>query len=474
MGNYNDQFEKNLQNSLKKESPFSAEELDWNGLQNKMKEKSKRRIIFWFSFITFGILSLGVVSYFLSTNSEHQENYNQTSVIIKKDDSISNSILSSSSTLSNQSNQVETTTNKNNISSVNDLNESTSEKAAPNIKINSTKRSANSSISAHKPTYSTTKKQDKLIAENTISILSENENTQIKQSIVSEKINKETVFSSDLNKINSTTILAIDRKTSKLGLGFKLEQVKIKPAKRGFIKAIEDVYESEKGNWLFGINVSTDYSFYSYGKKSGFESQVNRNFYQVMNNSISGGLSLYTGVYGGLRFNESIGLTLGVGYSTKAQSANYNYLIIDEPEFDANGNIVGYNNLNNGIKQTKSTTNHFNFIEVPLNLRFYKNYDRNVSVNYSAGLIGMFNLKNSILMPNEKTLTLSNFEDNKITNFAMAYQFGIGMTYRIKQNMHLMVQPNYKQTIGNLLQKESDYVFSIGTLGINTSIMWKL
>lgn len=234
-------------------------------------------------------------------------------------------------------------------------------------------------------------------------------------------------------------------------------------------------FEKNKKPFSLSFNFSPEYSFYNYNLADENNLKTHKDFNSIQGNKAQNGAFGYSfGVGIGYRFIQNLSLQAKINYVSLGEEVNYEFTNDQFPVTFQNGEIIGYfTSVPDTIAFTK--TNQYRFLELPLAFNFEKNLSSRFYLNFRLGSIFRYHLKSEGETINPSDLTKININNlnNKKWNFG--WMIGIGLNYRLTENLDLGFTPTYTQSFQELKHSNNNLINqTTQSFGINTTIKFKM
>jgi hypothetical protein len=457
----------------------------WNKIQLELDKRKKRRFLFipfWLK--TIGLLTAGVVSFWLVTNTTFvndsffkttnssdlkttdkqqtsSENTNSKDDSAKSestngDVAIGDSAKSKTNTTKNENdapakNQFNSANKKNSIQKSLNQNSTTSILAKSNLGTNTSQLNSNTNTAKKKTatinkSYHSKKKKK---------IESDQKNTDKTESFIANKDIDNSLNSAsntDKNKVEKS-LKQNENKTVKVSTSKNIKKVTIEEVKK------DSIQEPKKNKNTIEVFV------YGSPTISGFSSNKSLLDARLDNNSTSSDVTFSYGAYVCFQGTSDFSLRFGIGMinldlTTKNALVNTtNYTNIEYDKGYSNSFIYSQSNNSEYMNITQSIS----YLEIPVEVK-YRFLDRKIDLNAIVG-VNFLSLKNNTI--SVFTSDGSTFKIGDTTNLldnTLGLNIGMGFEYNLNQKIKFNVEPMFKYHFQNSNSKNETSLYSINVL----------
>ena len=483
----------------------TPDEIVWENIESKLKEKKKRRVIpFWWKLS--GIAAALLIGLFVYNNdSKTSLNIDNSIVNQEKDnsESNSNSVKKASEKTNNNvesidvnsENTIDVNTNKNNVQSVivsNNNTKTNSKNENKSVAFKTTKNKVNASSivknnSEEKIAFQSSK-NNKTRKRNS-SVMSENNSSLA----VTYDFKEKNILSEDTNKESNTSIAdnkSIDKNKSVLNDNIKTDETinkKIDSTKIASVEpnALEEllkekeskqITEPKLNRWQVSSNVAPIY-FSSISKGSPIDDKLATNDKAYSANNQSYGVGVNYALNKKLKIRTGINV-LNVDYNTNG-IVYYQTQSVSGKLAHLNPNMLGnsiiienLSNVNTPFnkmeqKSEGSLNQKLGYVEMPLELT-YKFLDKKFGIDFIGGMSTMILNKNEIYLQSSD-LNLKIGEANNLNSVHFSGNIGLGFKYGLFKHLDARVEPVFKYQINTFSNDSGNfkpYMFGVYS-GIN-------
>ena len=494
------------------------DEIVWKNIEDKLKEKKKRRVIpFWWKLS--GIAAVLLLGFFIYTVE-----FNNSATLINNEKTVTNKEKNTFETAIKKENVAKSEKNKSVnsnqkiiIANTNDNSKDTDNskiKTTNSIGFKNSKPNANSIVSSEntKNTDVKYKKNSNQINNKIINLSSKNiafepskdkKITKRKSKVItksealtSENLKKKEssdtkiIISSDKEKNNAIANTSIDKNKSVLTQNLKTDETINKKNDSTKIAIVEPnaleelqkekekktITEPKLNRWQISSNVAPIY-FSSLSSGSPLDDGLKNNQKSYGTNNQSYGIGTSYALNKKLKIRTGINV-LNVDYNTngityyQTQSVNSKLSNLDLNSAGSSIIIENFSNVNSpfnkAIQKSEGSLNQkLGYIEMPLEIS-YKVLDKKFGIDFIGGMSTMFLNRNEIYLQSSN-LNLKIGEANNLNDVHFSGNLGLGFKYDILKHFQARLEPMFKYQI-NTFSTDSGgfkpYVFGVYS-GIN-------
>jgi hypothetical protein len=275
-------------------------------------------------------------------------------------------------------------------------------------------------------------------------------NTTDEQNAISIATNKEETKKSVFDEIEKDAVLA-EKNRPKWAMGARVAPVFFSSLAQG--SPIHSNFEnnSKSGNINFSYGVSVSYEI---SKKLQVRSGIHKVDYGYDTNDVSFSSSLNAAtnsLIANIDYSlNSKNLVVKSNLSSR-QAVSTNAMDVSATDPSMNGRMI----------------QEFGYLEIPLELT-YALLNKKIGVNVIGGVSSLFLTNNSVILESEGVAT-SMGEANNINDLNLSTNIGIGIFYRIGNNMQLNVEPMFKYQLNTFSNATGNFQpYSLGVYsGLN-------
>lgn len=484
------------------------DQIVWNNIEAKLKEKKKRRVIpFWrkLSGIAAALL-IGAFVYNFGFENSNAAFDNGTTVTVKEknDSKAGNEVSKNNSDKPTSKNNISTNTTEESF--VNNANTNNSEKNInsldTNNKANSSEVVANSTNAKFNKKKSNNnyyqnnntpltnnadtknavaevnkgKKNDKrktaiqhnnesVVAEN--SLKNKNKSIENKTTIISNEEKNNTIVNNTIDRNNS--VLSPNLKND-LTPNKKIDSTKIAIVEPNALEELQNekekkmITEPKLNRWQVSSNVAPIY-FSSLSGGSPLDEGLKNNSKTYSANNQSYGVGASYAINKKIKIRTGVNL-LNVDYDTNGilyyQSTGVNSKIANL-NLNTPGSLIIIENLNNVnpdfnkmIQKSEGRLNQkMGYIEVPMEMT-YTILNKKLGIDFIGGMSTMILSKNEIYLKSSD-LNLKIGEANNLNNIHFSGNLGLGLKYGILKNLDARLEPVFKYQINTFSNDSGDF-----------------
>lgn len=487
----------------------TPDEIVWENIESKLKEKKKRRVIpFWWKLS--GIAAALLIGLFVYNNdSKTALNIGNSIVNQEKDNSeingnsakkaskkTNNTIESIDVNTKNSEKTIEVNSNKNNVQSVivsNNNTKTNSKNENKSVAFKTTKNKVNASSivennSEEKIAFQSSK--NKKTRKRTSSVVSENNSSLA----VTSDFKERTVLSEAATNKESNTSIAnnntIDKNKSVLKANIKtdetinkkIDSIKIASVEPNALEELlkekesKQITEPKLNRWQVSSNVAPIY-FSSISNGSPLDNSLKNNDKSYSANNQSYGVGVNYALNKKLKIRTGINV-LNVDYNTngivyyKTQSVSGKLANLNP---NMMGNSIIIENLSNVTtpfnkfeqKSEGSLNQKLGYFEMPLEVT-YKVLDKKFGIDFIGGMSTMILNKNEIYLESSD-LNLKIGEANNLNSVHFSGNIGLGFKYGLFKHLDARIEPVFKYQINTFSNDSGSfkpYMFGVYS-GIN-------
>jgi hypothetical protein len=484
----------------------TPDEIVWENIESKLKEKKKRRVIpFWWKLS--GIAAALLIGLFVYNNdsktslnidndivNQEKNNTEFNSNSAKKASEKTNNTIESID--ENSENIIDVNTNKNNVQSIivsNNNTKTNSKNENKSVAFKTTKNKVNASSivknnSEEKIAFQSSK--NKKTRNKKSSVMLENNSSL---AVISD-FKQKNILSEDTNKESSNTSIAnnntIDKNKSVLNANIKTDETinkKIDSTKIANVEpnALEEllkekeskqITEPKLNRWQVSSNVAPIY-FSSISNGSPLDNSLKNNDKSYSANNQSYGVGVYYALNKKLKIRTGVNV-LNVDYNTngivyyKTQSVSGKLANLNP---NMMGNSIIIENLSNVTtpfnkieqKSEGSLNQKLGYFEMPLEVT-YKVLDKKFGIDFIGGMSTMILNKNEIYLQSSD-LNLKIGEANNLNSVHFSGNIGLGFKYGLFKHLDARIEPVFKYQINTFSNDSGNfkpYMFGVYS-GIN-------
>ncbi|MGV9003199.1 hypothetical protein [Flavobacterium sp.] len=437
------------------------DDIIWTGIEVELNKKKKRRIAYFWFWLTPLLVISGIIStaFYLNFSDDNSLNQQPLEVNKKSENSTQNNSEENYNTINikkidlekTRSNSIKSELSKNNVEEKN---------KALDVKTSLTKnRTSRNSTSTNKAkNASLNNKKTKL------PLISRNKNKIVKpKNITNKEFNNEKksviktqnqdpkfdlTFSEALHRITETDSVIKNDSISKIKE--KVKNIKMFP-ERLTKKDSSFNYKN------FEIDIFLSPTIYStFSNKSLLDNRLD-NASKKFNVQTSFGLGL------SYNFSEKISVRIGYGISNYSlttsnvliNTSNYSYIDYDENSSNQSLFVASNNS------ETMQITQKISYSEIPVEVK-YLLLNKKVSVEGIAGFSFLYLNKNEIIIKAENGFSKSIGQTSNLMKTNLSVNVGLGLNYKLNNRLKLILEPVVNYHLNTFQNSNSAKPYSFG------------
>lgn len=243
-----------------------------------------------------------------------------------------------------------------------------------------------------------------------------------------------------------------------------------------FTTSLPDVVKGGHLTWYLGLHANTGLLSNNITTLKGYESFINRAFYDIMSAAENGTYQINYGGDLSLKFNNGLMLSTGLNAAVRHQDYHYRYSIVDFPVLDRNEGITAYLPLApaDQVHVDKNSSNVQYFAEIPVHLEYTLLRFGKISAGMRSGVNMGYAFEPSGLIPDETTLLPEDLTKKMRSGWNAAGHIGVTLNYEVGKRLLLTAEPSLMKNFTGLTQEQAYIQSNPNIRGLNLRLLYKL
>lgn len=243
-----------------------------------------------------------------------------------------------------------------------------------------------------------------------------------------------------------------------------------------FTTSLPDAEKQGHLTWYLGLHANAGYLTNNITTLKGYESFINRAFYEIMSAAENGTYQINYGGDLSLKFKNGLMLSTGLNTALRQQDYHYRYSIVDFPVVDRNQGITAYLPLApaDQVHVDKRSSNTQYFVEIPVHFEYTLLRIGKISAGLRSGVNMGYAFEPRGLLPDETTLLPEDLTKKMRSGWNAAGHIGVTLNYEAGKRFLFTAEPSLMKNFTGLTQEQAYIQSNPNIRGLNLRLLYKL